>query len=99
MSAYRNAGEKKRGVEVWLSCPAKRLITDANEGVIGVVAETEGKPVNIKARKGVILATGGYEYDPETKQNFNLESPIYALGCPGNTGDRLRMTSGAGAGL
>ncbi len=99
MSVYRNAVEKKRGVEVWLSCPAKRLITDPNEGVIGVVAEKESKPVNIKARKAVILATGGYEYDPETKQNFNLGSPIYALGCPGNTGDGLRMASAAGAGL
>lgn len=39
MSAYRNAVEKKRRVEVWLSCPAKRLITDPNKGVIGVVDE------------------------------------------------------------
>lgn len=99
MQAYRNAVEKKRNIEVWLNSPAKRLLMTPENGVIGAEIEKDGKKLNVKAKRGVIITTGGYEYDDETKTNFNLGSPMYALGCPGNTGDGLRMVSEAGAGL
>ena len=99
MQAYQNAVEKKRNIEVWLSSPAKRLLFNSELGVLGAVVEKNGKLLNVKARKGVVLATGGYEYDDELKTNFNLGSPMFALGCPGNTGDGLRMAGAVGAGL
>ena len=89
MQANRNAVEKKRNIEVWLSSPAKHLLFNSELGVLGAVVEKNGKPLNVKARKSVVLATGGYEYDDELKMNFNLGSPVYALDCPGNTGDGL----------
>ncbi len=99
MKAYRNAVETKRNIEFWLSSPAKRLLFNNEIGVIGAVVEKDGKALNVKAKKGVVLTTGGYEYDDEFKTNFNLGSPMYALGCPGNTGDGLRMAGAVGAGL
>ena len=96
---YRKAVETDRHIPVWLNTPAKRLVTSDKNGVIGVVVEKDGKEFFVKARRGVVMTTGGYEYDQETLQNFNMGTPIYALGNPGNTGDGLRMVSSVGAAL
>ena len=47
---------RARKIRVMLSTPVRRLITGDNREVIGVVAERDGKPINIKARRAVILA-------------------------------------------
>ena len=71
-----------------------------DDGVVkGVVVQKDGKKLNVRAAQGVVLSCGGYEYDEESKRNFNLGDPILTLGCPGNTGDGLRMAEAAGAGI
>ena len=67
--------------------------------VIGFIGETEGRTVAIRANRGVILCTGGYEYDQSTLQNHVKGFPIYAAGNPGNRGDGIRMAQRVGAGL
>ncbi len=93
------AVEQKRKIPVMLETPAKRLVTNAKGEVIGVIAVSKGKDIAIKARKGVILTTGGYEFDAKTLQNSVKGFPIYAYGNPGNTGDGIRMAQKVGAGL
>lgn len=94
---YRRAVEK-RNIPVWLGSPALQLIID--DGVVkGVVVQKDGKKLNVRAAQGVVLSCGGYEYDEESKRNFNLGDSILTLGCPGNTGDGLRMAEAAGAGI
>lgn len=93
------AVEEKRKVPVLLENPAKRLVTNDRGAVIGVIAESKGKEIAIKANKGVILTTGGYEFDRKTLQNSVKGFPIYAAGNPGNTGDGIRMAQKVGAGL
>ena len=98
-AVYQHAVDE-RGIEVMCSTPAKRLLTNSAGEVIGCVATTEdGADINVKARKAVILTTGGYEYDQEMLQNNVKGYPIYALGHPGNTGDGVRMAVAVGAGL
>ena len=93
-------GVDERGIEVLYSTPAKRLLTNPAGEVVGCVATTaDGADVNVKARKAVILTTGGYEYDPVLLQNNVKGYPIYALGNPGNTGDGVRMAQAVGADL
>ena len=93
------AVEKKRNIEVLLNTPAKRLVTNNDGEVIGVIAESNGKSIAIKANKGVILTSGGFEYNKKMMQNFLKGSPIHALGNPGNTGDGIIMAEKVGAGL
>ena len=88
----------KRGIDVRLSTPVKRLIRRGGE-VVGVEAVANGKSIRVCARKGVILATGGFECDKESLQNYALGTEIYSLGSPGNTGDGLRMAMSMGAKL
>ena len=58
---YDNVNTRK--IEVMLGTPAKELIKNGNGEVIGLFAEHGGKPLRVRARKGVILACGGYEND------------------------------------
>ena len=93
-------GVDERGIEVLYSTPAQRLLTNPAGEVVGCVATAEdGSDLNVKARKAVILTTGGYEYDPVLLQNNVKGYPIYALGNPGNTGDGVRMAQAVGADL
>ncbi len=90
-----------RGIKVLYETPADRLIQDPSSmEIIGVVAKRENKNLWVKARKGVVLACGGYENDPEMMMNFNYPGVRFSpSGTPYNTGDGLNMSSAAGAKL
>jgi succinate dehydrogenase/fumarate reductase flavoprotein subunit len=89
----------KRNVEVLYEAPAKALLQSASGEIAGVRAEVGGKSLTIKAKKGVILCCGGFEFDFEMQKNFLPGWPIYCQGSPGNTGDGIRMAQQAGAAL
>lgn len=88
-----------RGIEVLWDTRGKTLIVGLNGEVTGVRANQEGKEINIKARKAVVLTTGGFEYDEELKDAFLPGWGWVFMGNPANTGDGLRMAMGAGAAL
>ena len=91
-------GRRKRIRVLWDS-PGTRLVRDGDRRVIGVDIAGGGGIRRIGARKGVILTTGGYEYDEEMKLNYLKGSPIHFYGNPGNTGDGVRMAQDVGAAL
>ncbi|MDO4936399.1 MAG: FAD-binding protein [Sutterellaceae bacterium] len=95
---FRYAVEEVRKVEVMYETPALELVRRNGE-VVGVVAQSKGKKLNICAKRAVVLTTGGYEYDEQSLRNFALGSQIQGLGSPGNTGDGLRMAQTMGARL
>lgn len=95
---YRYAVEEKRNIPVMLETPAVQLIQKDGQ-VVGAVASNKGKNINIKANKGVILTTGGYEFDPESLRTYAQGENYHALGNPGDTGDGLRMAQSMGARL
>lgn len=96
---FTHAVEEQRGIQVLYNTPAKELIINNSGEVIGVIAEQGGQEVTIKAKRGVALTTGGYEFSEEMLKNYVKGSPIYGLGSPGNTGDGIRMAQKVGAKL
>lgn len=67
--------------------------------VTGVEVEVGDERRIIEARSGVVLATGGFEWDPELVRAF-LRGPMTApASTPTNTGDGLRMAMRVGASL
>ena len=67
--------------------------------VVGVRVERDGRQDDVRARRGVILATGGFEWNPEYRTTF-LRGPLHkSASIPTNTGDGLRMAMKAGAAL
>lgn len=79
--------------------PAKELIQGPTGEILGVKAETAGKTVLIRARRGVVLGCGGFEFDFEMEKQFLPGWPVYGRGTPYNTGDGIRMCQKAGAAL
>lgn len=90
-----------RGIQVMYDTPAIELVSNAGGEVVGVQARSgnEGKVINVRARRAVILTTGGFEFNEEMKLQYLRAYPIYFLGSPANTGDGIRMALRVGAQL
>jgi succinate dehydrogenase/fumarate reductase flavoprotein subunit len=69
---------------------------------VGVIAERGAQKVTYRARRGVIIASGGYEYNARMRKAF-LDGPGIEgwafYGSPANTGDGIRMALRIGAAL
>jgi succinate dehydrogenase/fumarate reductase flavoprotein subunit len=91
-------GLLERGVEVMLKTPAQHLLTDEGGDVIGVEVDSEGTRLLIGARRGVILACGGFEWNPELVR-AHIGYDVKPLSPPNNVGDGLMMATQAGAKL
>jgi succinate dehydrogenase/fumarate reductase flavoprotein subunit len=92
-----------RKVEVLMDTPATSLIQDPRtREVIGVKAQRKGKEITLLARRGVILACGGYGYNRRMIADFHFPGAteyIFPWGTPGNTGDGIKLATEAGATL
>jgi len=90
----------KAGVEVRLSTSAQRLIADGRtREVMGLVISNSKGTSRIKARRGVILATGGFEGNANIRDQFWEGTPILPAAGRTNTGDGIRMAQDLGAQL
>ena len=95
MAALIRAVHGRPGVSVRWGSPVEGLVRDAGGRVVGV--RTAGEVV--RARRGVVLATGGFEYSDAMKATFLPAGPVYFYGNPGNTGDGIRLAQSVGADL
>ena len=60
--------------------------------------QKDGEEINIKARRGVVLACGGFENNSEMKLQYFELQPVYPVYL-GNTGDGILMAQKIGAAL
>jgi succinate dehydrogenase/fumarate reductase flavoprotein subunit len=74
------------------------LIRDHDGGVLGAVVNMDGAPRRIRARKGVVLAAGGFPHSREWRDR--LMAPAFASqpssGLAANTGDSLDLATAVG---
>jgi succinate dehydrogenase/fumarate reductase flavoprotein subunit len=89
---------RPRIVVRWAS-PGRRLGRGTDGRVVGVDAEGPEGRFRVAARRGVVLTTGGYEFDERAKLDFLKAYPVHFYGNPGNTGDGVRMAQAVGADL
>lgn len=88
-----------RGIEILTEAPARALITDETGAILGLWADIKGERKAVRARRGVVLACGGFEFNEKLKKEFFDATPLYAMGNPGNTGDGILMAQKVGAAL
>lgn len=93
------------GVKIITNLGGERLITtressDAAPKVIGLIAVgDDGTEYRIKANRGVLMASGGFEWDEELTTHF-VRVPIrYYVSYPTNNGAAIRMSQSVGAQL
>ncbi len=93
---------RRHGVEVMLNTPVKRLVQNpTTKEILGVIAETEGREIAIKAKKAVVMTCGGFSANPEMIATYITQAPVkmYTTGTPYNTGDGINMVIDVGADL
>lgn len=92
-------GVRARGVRVLYDTRAVRLTKNASGRVVGVVASDGEGDLEVRAKRAVILACGGFARDAELQRQF-LGVEVPALAAPEhNLGDGIRMALDAGADL
>lgn len=84
------------GVRLWTESPIIELIRK-DEAVIGAIVNNEGVNTPVVARRGVVLATGGFSAnDQMRRQYYPACDRTMTLVSPGNTGDGLSLALRAG---
>jgi len=82
---------KQQGIPLWLSSPMTELVTDVDGTVTGAVVEQEGRQRRIHARRGVILASGGFDHDMSwRRQHLPVLEKDWSFGNPAAMGDGIR---------
>ncbi|MCX5513957.1 dehydrogenase [Kaistia algarum] len=88
-----------RGCAIETEARVFQLMIDPQGVVTGCLAELDGKRARIEARHGVVIATGGFEWDANRRE-VHFPGPTDFLTSPsGNSGDGHRMAEAAGAAL
>ncbi|GAA4810112.1 FAD-dependent oxidoreductase [Sphingosinicella ginsenosidimutans] len=85
-----------RGIEPVTSAAATELTLEGGR-VVGVKFEIDGREEIVRARRGVILACGGFEWDRSLVRAFLRGPMTHPVSIPTNQGDGLRMAMKAGA--
>ena len=89
----------EKGIPLWLSSPLKQLITDGG-AVVGAVVQKGGEEIEVRARKAVILACGGFPWNEELKAQHYAHvraGKMHVSGAPrSNTGDGIRLAREVG---
>jgi succinate dehydrogenase/fumarate reductase flavoprotein subunit len=88
-----------RGITPRLASAAEALVTDPLGRVRGVIVKRGRTRVAIAARRGVVLACGGFEGDPAMQRQYWAGQPVLSAAFRGNTGDGIRMAQAVGADL
>ncbi len=88
----------RNGVDVRVEAPAVRLVTDET-GVRGVVVMADGVEHTVRATKGVVLASGGFESSSELTTK-HLDAPFGTQVSPrGHDGIAVQLAEEIGADL
>ncbi len=100
LAAGMFAGVLRAGIPIWTHTPLLRLTTDGGR-VTGAVVGHHGREITVTARRGVVLAAGGFDHSMDMRWKFQSESlgEHMSLGADTNTGDAIRIAQDAGAGI
>ncbi len=86
------------GVETWFQTKAQKILTDGSNSVLGAKVTRNHKTVNILAKNGVILCTGGFAGDVN---RIDKDIPSFAgaptFSSPSSLGEGLDMACAIGA--
>lgn len=95
---HLNLRRQREGFRLWCDSPLVELILDGEQDkavVVGAVVRRgpEGRPVRIRARRGVVLAAGGFARN-EQMRSEHQEGPItgaWTSAQEGDVGDAIRI--------
>ena len=89
---------KNKDIPIWCSTRLIEFLTEEGR-VVGARVEKEGKVLTLGARRGVLLASGGFERNAEMRREY-LPAPTdaaWTAGTVGNLGEGIEAAVKAGA--
>ncbi|MFI5475176.1 3-oxosteroid 1-dehydrogenase [Streptomyces cacaoi] len=100
LAAGLRAGLLAAQVPVWLNTPLTDLYVEGGV-VTGAVVTRDGVPGLLRARRGVVVGSGGFEHNAAMRAQYQRQ-PIgteWTVGAKENTGDGIRAGQRAGGAL
>jgi 3-oxosteroid 1-dehydrogenase len=100
LAAGLRAGLLASQVPMWLNTPLSDLYVE-NGAAAGAVVTRDGTPGLVRARRGVIVGSGGFEHNAAMRAQYQRQ-PIgtaWTVGAKENTGDGIQAGQRAGAAL
>ena len=89
----------ERGVTVWTEAPLDDLVVEDGR-VTGVRVTHAGASTLVAARRGVLLAAGGFAHNRDMRQEYGGDQPNQAkwsISNPGDTGEAMQTAMRIGA--
>lgn len=86
----------EKNVRILLATPAIEL-TQEGGAVMGAVLEHCGRRLEVRARLGVVLASGGFSRDPEKRARYLPRELAVSVAPEENSGDGIRLAEALGA--
>ena len=96
MADFIKAACIDRKIPAYVNCGVKELLRD-NGKVIGVKAERDGAEFFVRAKKGVVLAVGGYDWNPQMAKYFEGLPEWKSMCQPTVEGDNIVLGGEVGA--
>ncbi len=88
-----------RGIDYWLRTTVNSLERDADR-VVGVTAEKDGQQMRVRARRGVVLATGGFPWSEALRiQHYPQPTGPWSMSPQDNAGEGIELGLQTGATL
>lgn len=94
-AAFLDVVVQKQGADLWLETPLEELVVHGDR-VVGVRTTRDGHPVTVQAKRGVMLAGGGFDHNVEWRQKYHGIDGAPS-GAPGNLGGPIDIARAAGA--
>jgi 3-oxosteroid 1-dehydrogenase len=83
------------GADLWLSTPLEEILIE-KEAAVGVRTTKDGRPFTIGARRGVMLAGGGFDHNKAWRRTYHgIDGD--PSGAPGNLGRPIELAVEVGA--
>ncbi|HEY9264076.1 MAG TPA: 3-ketosteroid-delta-1-dehydrogenase, partial [Mycobacterium sp.] len=94
------AGVLRAGIPVWTETTLVAL-TGGDSRVTGAMVSHGGEQITVTARRGVVLAAGGFDHNMDMRWKFQSETlhSGVSLGADTNTGDAIRIAQERGAAI
>lgn len=89
---------REQQIDVWLNSPLTSLTVSDDGQLTGAVVTREGQPIQVVARRGVVLASGGFDHDLTMRMEHEpVIDTDWSLGNDAATGDGIKASTALGA--
>jgi len=91
--------DRSEKIDVWYSAPVQHLLQTSDQTVVGAQIERDHVLLNIHAKNGVVLTTGGFENNPQMIQDYIGAYKLVPLGGLYNKGKGIDLAHEVGANM